>query len=103
MFRRLPVMLAAPWLVVAVAARDSSPPPNGPTPNPPAAAPPPCPSASPGSGTSLTITAMDFCFSPSSLSLKAGTAVNITFVNAGTKQHDLTLGGQDLGSAQPGE
>ena len=105
MQRRLLVMLAAPGLVLALAACDSSTTTSNSTPSSaPAAAASSCPADAPaGTGTNIAITATNFCFSPATLNLAAGKAVSITFVNGGTNQHNLTLGGQDLGSAQPGE
>ena len=55
-----------------------------------------------GSGTPITVTAVDFSFTPSTLNLTAGQKYTITFVNKGSKEHDLTLGGTDVGEADAG-
>jgi plastocyanin len=44
-----------------------------------------------GSGSSTTLEAQDFKFSPSTLSATAGTQVSITFKNAGTVEHDFSI------------
>ena len=105
MGRRILAAAAALGTVLVMTACGSSTSTSSATPSPSsAAASATCPSNAPaGTGTTITITAMDYCFSPATLNLAAGTPVNITFVNAGTHQHNLTLGGQDLGSAQVGE
>ena len=104
MGRRILAAAAALGTVLVMTACGSTTSTSSATPSGAPAAAATCPSNAPaGTGTTITITAMDFCFSPATLNLAAGTPVNITFVNAGTHQHNLTLGATDLGSAQVGE
>ncbi|MGB2938741.1 MAG: cupredoxin domain-containing protein [Candidatus Dormiibacterota bacterium] len=98
MVRRLFTALAAPGLVLVLAACGSS------TTTGSGSASASCPgSASPASGTTITITAADYCFDPSTLNLAAGKEVKVTFINAGTKEHDLTVGSTDVGEADNGQ
>jgi plastocyanin len=43
------------------------------------------------SGSGPTVTAMDFSFSPTNVSLPSGGQVTVTFVNQGSTEHSLTL------------
>lgn len=62
-----------------------------------------CPSTAPAaSGTTITLEARDYCFSPGALNLVAGQKVTVTFVNKGEQEHNLTVGGTDVGEAQKG-
>jgi plastocyanin len=64
---------------------------------------PPCPGSAPaGGGATVTIEARDYCFDPSALNLVAGRKVTVMLVNKGTKEHNLSIGGTDVGEAQPG-
>ncbi|MDP9325467.1 MAG: cupredoxin domain-containing protein [Candidatus Dormibacteraeota bacterium] len=98
MGRRLFTGLAAPGLVLVMAACGSS---SSSTSGSSSAS---CPgNASPASSTTITITAADYCFNPSTLNLAAGKEVKITFINAGSKEHDLTIGSTDAGEADNGQ
>ncbi|HZS15896.1 MAG TPA: cupredoxin domain-containing protein [Candidatus Dormibacteraeota bacterium] len=63
-----------------------------------------CGSTSSSSGSGPTVTARNYSFTPSTVAVSAGQQVTVTFVNAGTTAHSLTLdnGGGDV-TAQPGE
>ncbi len=98
MGRRLFTALATAGLLVALAACGSSTASSG-----TGSASASCPgSATPASGTTITITAADYCFIPATLNLAAGKEVKVTFINAGTKEHNLTVGGTDVGKAAAG-
>jgi plastocyanin len=102
MGRRLFTVLAAPALVMALAACGSSGTDAGGTPSPGTAAGG-CPgNASPQSGATITITVANYCFMPATLNLDAGKEVKVTFINAGTAEHNLTVGGTDVGEAAAG-
>jgi plastocyanin len=97
MVRRLFTALAAPGLALVLAACGSS------TTTGSGSASASCPgTAPPASGTTITITAADYCLNPSTLNLAAGKEVTVTFINAGTKLHNLTVGTTDVGEADIG-
>jgi plastocyanin len=54
-------------------------------------------------GTTITITAADFMFTPATVDLAAGKAVTFKFVNTGAAEHSLTVGDSDITEAEPGE
>jgi plastocyanin len=55
-------------------------------------------------GSSVSLTAKNFAFTPTTLRLKAGATNVITFTNHGTVEHNLTIAGlkvnQDLGDGK---
>ena len=98
MGRRLFTALAVPGLVLLLGACGSS------STSGSGSSSASCPgNASPASGTTITITVADFCFMPSTLNLAAGKEVKVTFINAGTKEHNLTVGSTDVGEADNGQ
>jgi plastocyanin len=106
MGRRVFGGLAACTLILAVAGCDfgSSSSSSNASPSSSPAASATCPgSASPASGTSFTLTAADYCFSPSTFTLAVGQQVTIQFVNGGAKEHNLTIGDKDVGEADAGK
>jgi plastocyanin len=102
MVRRLFTAIAAPGLVMVLAACGSSS--GGASSTPSAGTAAACPgNASPATGSTITITAADFCFMPATLNLDAGKEVKVTFVNAGTAEHNLTVGSTDVGEGEAGK
>ena len=110
MAKGLLTSVAASGIVVALAAcgSSSSSVANASTSPSPASSPspssPPCPGSAPvAGGATIRVEARDYCFDPSALNLVAGQKATVMLVNKGTKEHNLSIGGTDVGEAQPGE
>jgi plastocyanin len=96
MSRKLVAALMAPGIAIAIAGCGST--------STTSTTAPTCPDPAPAaSGASFTLEARDFCFSPGTINVAAGQKVTVTFVNKGEKEHNLTVGGTDVGEAQKGE
>ena len=48
------------------------------------------PAGGPAAAETIDISLSDYAFAPTALSLKAGTAYHLHFINAGSKDHDFT-------------
>jgi plastocyanin len=50
----------------------------------------------------ITVTAVDFSFSPATITASAGQVINVTFKNTGSTQHSFTVGSTDVAQAAGG-